>query len=862
MSAQILSTGSFLGPYRVLALLGKGGMGEVYRAHDPKLGREVAIKVLPAAFAEDAERLRRFEREARAASALNHPNILTIYELGTHEGSPFLVMELLEGLTLRELMKQGPLTAGRIAELGAQIAEGLAAAHERGIIHRDIKPENLFLTRRGVVKILDFGLAKSGCLENQFTSVTTLGTGTGMVVGTASYMSPEQATGKPVGFATDQFSLGVVLYEMVAGMRPFTGDSITETLAAIVRDKPTPLESLASGVPAGLVSIVRRCLAKDPTERYRSDGELAEALAAMATKEGGPILRFPSRPQAGLRLPRRGLLATAGVALTAALGFLLWWRPWVPSTPKWDDHLALVLPLENRTGDPSLDDLGQQAADLVRQDLEKVGSLKLAVNPGGRDLHRLAAATRARLVATGSYARRGRDLVFQARLEDPWAGTTIYSLGPWQAPPEDPTAALKELRQYLAGALVISLCDTGGARFGTWRAPRLDTWLQSRDCYERFNADPEGTIAALRKILESDPDGFDAIYVLLAYIATPKRAEEARALLDAIEPRSPFYTSAERGFLRFFRARTENRPAEGVKALLDVRAVCGDFESLHYNLGNLYLAMHHDGSALREFRPIMDSSVFWEGWFAGWIALPMGRLLHQRGEYEEELRLARKGMAVVPDNTLFRVREVAALAAMGRMAEVEQAVQAGSLVKPSRGLAAPPRALEAIAAAELHAHGEEAESQRWASRFLDRHSPSADPPTEPWLWGDTIHMLRILGRQKEALALVDARLAKDPDNPDPLSDRGMLLAELGAATEARAVEAQLAALPSKPGSMPGHPFECACVLAALGEKERMVERLRQAVAGGSNLAYVLTHDEAFRKFRGYPPFEDLIKPVD
>ncbi|WP_243316874.1 serine/threonine-protein kinase [Geothrix paludis] len=858
MSAQNLSTGTFLGPYRVLELLGKGGMGEVYRAHDPKLGREVAIKVLPAAFAESAERLRRFEHEARAASALNHPNILTIYELGTHEGSPFLVMELLEGLTLRELMKQGPLTAGRIAELGAQIAEGLAAAHERGIIHRDIKPENLFLTRRGVVKILDFGLAKSGGVENKSTSVTTLGTGTGMVVGTASYMSPEQATGKPVGFATDQFSLGVVLYEMVAGMRPFTGDSITETLAAIVRDKPAPLESLAPGIPAGLTTIVQRCLAKDPTERYRNDGELAEALAAVATKEGAPILRFPSRPQAGLRLPRRGLLAAAGVALAAALGFLLWWRPWVPSAPRWDDHLALVLPLENRTGDPALDDLGQQAADLVRQDLEKVKNLKLAGSPGGRDTHRLAVATRARLVTTGSYARRGRDLVFQARLEDPWTGTTIYSLGPWQAPAEDPTAALKELRQYLAGAVAISLCDNGGARFGTWRAPRLDTWLQSKKYYEQFNADPEGTIAGLRRLLESDPDGFDAIDTLLAYIAVPGRAEEARAVLDAVEPRSSGYTFAEQCFLRYYRARTENRPAEGVKALLDARAACGDFESLHYHLGNLYLRLHHDGGALREFQPIMDSSMFWEGWFAGWIALPMGRILHQRGEFEEELRLARKGIAVVPDNILFRVREISALAAMGRTAEVEQAVQAGGLVKPSRGLAGPPRALEAVAASEFHAHGREEEGRRWASRFLDRHPPSEDPQ----LWFHTTHMLRMLGRRKEALALADARLARDPGNPDPLSDRGILLAELGEAAEARAVEAQLATLPPRPGAMPGHPFERACVLAALGEKERMVELLRQTILNGQNLTYVLTHDAAFRKFRGYPPFEDLIKPVD
>ena len=858
MPAQSLPPGTCLGPYRLLDLLGKGGMGEVYRAQDPKLGREVAIKVLPAAFAESAERLRRFGHEARAASALNHPNILTIYELGTHEGSPFLVMELLEGQTLRELMNQGRLTVDRVAELGRQVATGLAAAHARGIVHRDLKPENLFLTRDDVVKILDFGLAKRRYLgEEEPTAAATSLTGIGMVVGTLSYMSPEQATGKDVGFASDQFSLGVVLYEMLAGRRPFAGDSVAETLAAIVRDEPAPLEGLVPGIPADLAAIVQRCLAKDPAGRHGDDTELAAALAAVASGEAVPVRRPTSAPRAGQRLRRWGRLAAAGVVLAAALASLLWWRPWAPSLPKWDDHLALILPLENRTGDPSLNDLGQQAADLVRQDLEKVENLKLVESPGGRDLRRLAKATRARLVATGSYARRGRDLVFQARLEDPWAGTTIYSLGPWQAPAEDPAPAFRELRAYLAGALAISLCDTNGARFGTWRAPRLDTWLQSKRYYEQLNADPEGTTAGLRRLLASDPDGFDALYTLLILLAVPKRSEEARTVLDAVEPRSSGYTYTERCYLRYFRAMAEDRPAEGVKALLDARAACGDFETLHYHLGNLYLRLHQDGSALREFRPILDSSMRWDGWFAGWIALPISRILHQRGEFAEELRLARRGMEVVPDNTLFRQREIAALAALGRVAEVEQAVHAGNLLKPSRGLAGS-RPLEAVAASEFHAHGREEEGRRWAAQFLDRRLPLSTPQ----LRGDTLHMLRILGRQRQALALVDAQLAKDPDNPDPLSDRGILLAELGEVTKARSVEARLAALPSRPGARPGHPFERACVLAALGEKEQMVEQLRQAMMGGWNPAPLLTHDEVFRKFRGYPPFEELIKPVD
>src|SRR5438445_7828890 len=281
-----ISPGSRLGPYEVIAPLGAGGMGEVWRARDARLGREVAIKVLPEDVSSDHDRVKRFELEARAASALNHPNIVTIHEIGEAEGRAYLVMERVEGQTLGEVLHEGLMPMRRLLSIAAQTADGLARAHEAGIVHRDLKPQNLMVTKDGFVKILDFGLAKLVPSEASAAALTaaptaTSGTGAGTVLGTVGYMSPEQASGRPLDHRSDQFSLGAILYEMATGRRAFEKNTPVETLSAIIREDPEPVGPQNSRAPAPLRWTIERCLAKSPEDRYVSTRDLARDLASV-----------------------------------------------------------------------------------------------------------------------------------------------------------------------------------------------------------------------------------------------------------------------------------------------------------------------------------------------------------------------------------------------------------------------------------------------------------------------------------------------------------------------------------------------------------------------------------------------------
>jgi eukaryotic-like serine/threonine-protein kinase len=286
-----LAPGTKLGPYEISGAIGAGGMGEVYRARDPRLNRDVAIKVLPASFSSDPERLGRFEQEALAAAALNHPNILAVYDIGTQQGSPYIVSELLEGETLRDRLRSGPLPLRKATDYAIQIARGLAAAHDKGIIHRDLKPENIFVTHDGRVKLLDFGLAKltQALPAASDTETRTIQSEPGLLLGTVGYISPEQARGNPADARSDLFSFGTVLYEMFSGKRAFQGSTSIDTLTAILHSEPPDLTEINHNVPPALERIVRHCLEKNPAQRFHSAHDVAFDLEALSNISGGTI---------------------------------------------------------------------------------------------------------------------------------------------------------------------------------------------------------------------------------------------------------------------------------------------------------------------------------------------------------------------------------------------------------------------------------------------------------------------------------------------------------------------------------------------------------------------------------------------
>jgi eukaryotic-like serine/threonine-protein kinase len=386
-----LSAGDKFGPYEILAPIGAGGMGEVYRARDARLGRDVAIKVLPEHLSKNPDALARFARETKAVAALSHPNILTIFDTGTQNGTSYAVIELLEGETLRSLLARGALAWRKAVDIGAALAEGLAAAHSKSIIHRDLKPENIFLTSDGRVKILDFGLAR---LEQHTGEVTETRTEAGMVMGTPGYMSPEQVLGQPAGPASDIFSLGCVFFEMVSGQRAFPGQTSAETMSAILRDSPRTLATLGANVPSELDRLIAHCLDKNPQQRFQAARDLAFHLKGMVSS--GPAAAVP-----------------------------------VPASKALDS--IAVLPFTNAKGDPDTEYLCDGITESILNSLARIAQLRVTprstvfryktpeVDPQavGRELG-------VRAVLTGRVIQRGETLVVGTELLDVAAGTQLW----------------------------------------------------------------------------------------------------------------------------------------------------------------------------------------------------------------------------------------------------------------------------------------------------------------------------------------------------------------------------------------------------------------------------------------------------
>jgi serine/threonine-protein kinase len=445
-----LTSGTRVGVYEITGLIGAGGMGEVYRARDVTLGREVALKVLVRAVADDPAYLERFEEEARLASGLNHPNIVTIYGVGEVDGVAYIAMELVRGRTLRELLGGRALRVGEALDLAAPLADALAAAHSSGIVHRDLKPENVMVTPEGLVKVLDFGLAKrprgldsADGAEDRIATRAVV-TQSGMILGTVGYMSPEQAAGRPAGLAADQFSFGVMLYEMLCGRRPFDRETAVETLSAILREQPPPLQTRTATDPVTIQIVIDRCLAKKPVDRYADTRHMALQLREMraqldrdgrsdslrAITTAVPVLTPAAVVSPTTAVTRRRVLWIAGGAVTAAAAGLAVWRP--TPTDTGIRELA-VLPFANAANDEDTEYLCDGITESLIQQISRLPSLTVMAgstvfNFKGKTIDPRAAGRQLGVdaILTGTVTRRSGRLRITAELVEVATGAQLW----------------------------------------------------------------------------------------------------------------------------------------------------------------------------------------------------------------------------------------------------------------------------------------------------------------------------------------------------------------------------------------------------------------------------------------------------
>ncbi|HEY3173918.1 MAG TPA: protein kinase [Thermoanaerobaculia bacterium] len=535
-----LERGSSIGPYQVLFRLGSGGMGEVWRARDTRLDRDVAIKVLSQDAVRDADRMRRFAMEARAASSLNHPNILTVHEIGESEAGPYLVTEYVDGETVRAILTEGPMPLARAVDVALQAAEGVANAHAVGIVHRDLKPENLMVNREGLVKILDFGLAKllrPG--EVSEDNALNIGhTATGMIIGTAGYLSPEQLRGEKASERSDVFALGVVLYEMATGENPFRRNNAVDTFTAILRDDPPPLEQKLGAIPEDLSRIVRKALAKKPEDRYASARELAVDLKPIRSRvdleesatEVLPSGSLPRRAPAAHPL-RRWVVAAAGIASLAAAAFVVVRSGAVTRLAPVElphDRLAVaVLPIQNQSGDAELEraGIGRILADAFVQlladssNLYVVSPIRLDVvsrslgrsfAAAGSDLtfgRQVCEKAGANAMLTGSLARVGGTYVLSANLtelpSDRLRGTFRAESQSSEKLLSDLTGSISEMVRRKLGVAPPAVPRDGVGAVATSSVEAYAHFVRGKELSAEGNWKP--ALVELKKALEIDP---------------------------------------------------------------------------------------------------------------------------------------------------------------------------------------------------------------------------------------------------------------------------------------------------------------------------------------------------------------------
>jgi len=798
-----LQPGDRLGPYAIQSLLGEGGMGEVYRGRDTRLGRDVALKVISPKLVGDPRLRRRFEVEARAASVLNHPSIVTIYDVGDAEGIPWIAMEWVEGQTLRHRLETGPLPIREALTMARQIADGLAAAHAKGIVHRDLKPANVMITADGRGKILDFGLARQtagGGDEDVLSQADTLATPSGeatregTILGTVGYMSPEQATGRAVDFRSDQFAFGLILYEMLTGQRAFDRPTPVETLAAIIRDEPVPLSSLRPGIPPRLESVVATCLAKRPEDRFASTRELAAALDALATGStaaaetptvSGTVAAPPAAPRR--RFARRALLVSIPLALAVAvLGWLRFY-----ASPAAIDSLA-VLPFENASQDAEAEYLSDGLTESLIEQMSRLPSLRVMARStvfrfkGTSDPQEAGRKLGVGAVITGTVSRRGDRISVSAELVEIATGARLWG-DRYERPSADLMSVGDSLAVGIAAGLKLQLSgedERSLRRHGTDNPAAYDLYLRARHMFAR----------------ETEEDDLEARRLLQQAVEKDPRFLEAHLLLWGAYTRSVSW------------ARPADVWPQADEALRRARELDPDNVLVRSALATRRFIVDWDwAGAEREFRAVRnDPRIFAGGAFRG-IAM----FLWARGRPEESAAVLERALEVDPGSLESRINLADFLAHAGRLEQAASAYRTALEMEPSN-----PSPLFGLADV--------------LKRLGDVSGAIA-----------ALRSAYELNEEEEGVkALAGARTEEDYERAEAAVDRARL-----AALEALAKERYVS------------PLDLARLHARLGEHEKAFALLEEAHAERSPGLLYLKVDRAWDRVRGDARFAAMVRRV-
>jgi len=856
-----LSAGMRLGPYEIVAPLGAGGMGEVYRARDTQLKREVAIKVLPDGFAQDPDRLARFQREAEVLATLNHPNIATVYGLENSNGIKAIVLELVEGNTLAGLMTRGPLSVGEALRIAGQIADALEAAHRQGIIHRDLKPANIKVTPSGQVKVLDFGLAKQAgealsSITTEFRDTLTM---PGTVLGTLGYMAPEQLRGRPADARSDIWALGVVLYEMSTGRFPFTGSTGYETTAAILNASPQPLPDR---VPRGLSTVIGKCLEKDPTQRYQSAGEVRSALQMAGTGRSP----FGSAPA----MRSRVAIATAGVAIAAGLAIVVLGtglREWTGSLFSQrvvafaEREWLMVADFENHTPDKVFDKsldtaltvgLAQSSYVNIVPPSQIEGALRRMKLPA---VNRIDAATAReiaqregiKLVLVPSIADVGGVYQLSGLLEDPATGTIRRSARVRARRKEDVLNGVDELVHSIRSDLgearrSISQQSKPLDRVTTSSLEALRLFSLGRDAHRAARIDEAR--ALYEQALSLDP-AFTAARAALGMLNVELRdREKGKQLLGEAIKQVDGLTERERyTVLAFHAAAVDNDPQKAIDYYKALLAIYPDAGTAYNNIGRAYMQMGRYDEAVAALKESLrrepDTMLTYNS---------LNEIyLRQLGDLDAALALCLEQLRYNDRHEWAYLNRGWAMLGKGDLAQARAAFQ--------KALAISPRSITALYRIGI--------SYRLEKRYQEARDtflkiPPIDPMERAAFYdaGVVSHLMRDERAARSHFntfrRLVEQRIREDSETASYQLDLAEVLSRLGDHVRAKSAAERAMALD------PNQHFEYANFLVLEGRHDEALQHLQLAVDRGYRNVVWMKANEDLEPLATEPRFQSLL----